>query len=475
MEVVVGLAKLPPGPKWVVFKFLQILKDPLDFATGWAREYGDVIYFRFGTMKIYVLNHPDAIEQVLRHDHRNFIKDSGTRMLSSFLGQGLLTSEGELWRRQRRLAQPAFQVDQIQKYSEVMVSFTERMLRNWRVGQTRDIHADMMRLTLEIVAQTLFSASVEGKADVVGHAMEVIMEYFAGPMALVPRLLWLPTPGNIRYRRALKELNQVIYDTIAGRRANGREDNDFLSRLLAARDEDGSQMSDEQLRDEVVTLFLAGHETTALALSFTFYLLAQHPEVESRLAAELEEVLAGRLPVAADVPRLRYTEWVIRESMRLYPPAPGIGREAVNECEIAGYRVPKGAQIALLQWVVHRDPRWFEGPDVFKPERWDNDLAKRLPRCAYFPFGDGPRICIGNQFAMMEAILILATIAQRFRLKLAPGFALELLPSITLRPKRGVRMVIEERGGTKQDSGSQPALATLTAAQRLRSLAAEPD
>jgi cytochrome P450 len=437
--------RIPPGPKWVLLKFFHILKDPLGYAIRWTREYGDVIYFRFGTMRIFVLNHPDAIEQVLRHQHRNFVKDSGTRMLSSFLGHGLLTSEGELWRRQRRLAQPAFQVDQIQKYSEVMVSFTDRMLQSWHSAETRDIHPDMMRLTLEIVAQTLFSASVEGKADVVGRAMEVIMEYFAGPMALVPRLLWLPTPGNLRYRRALKELNQVIYDTIAARRA-GREGNDFLSRLLAARDEDGSQMSDEQLRDEVVTLFLAGHETTALALSFTFYLLAQHPEAEARLARELEEELHGRLPVAADVPRLRYTEWVIKESMRLYPPAPGIGREAVNECEIAGYRIPKGAQIALMQWAVHRDPRWYDVPDTFKPERWDNDLARRLPRCAYFPFGDGPRICIGNQFAMMEAILILATVAQRFRLKLAPGFQLDLLPSITLRPRRGVKMIIEERG-----------------------------
>jgi cytochrome P450 len=359
------------------------------------------------------------------------------------------------------LAQPAFQLDQIQKYCEVMVSFTDRMLRDWRAGQTRDIHTDMMRLTLEIVAQTLFSASVDGKAEVVGHAMEVIMEYFAGLRAWFPGLLWLPTPGNLRYRRALAELDQIIYETIARRRASGRQGSDFLSRLLAARDEDGSQMTDQQLRDEVVTLFLAGHETTALALSFTFYLLAQNPDAEARLAAELSEVLQGRLPTARDVSRLRYTEWVVRESMRLYPPAPGIGREAIHDCEIAGYPIRKGTQIALLQWVVHRDPRWFDAPETFKPQRWDNDLAKRLPRCAYFPFGDGPRICIGQQFATMEAILTLATIAQRFRLKLAPGFTLDLLPSITLRPKRGVKMVLEERGNIVQSRSGQGAGTTV--------------
>jgi cytochrome P450 len=429
----------------VIGNFFQILKNPLGHAVEWARRYGDVVRFRIGTMDAYMINHPEAIEQVLRHDHRNFTKDWGTRLLSGFLGQGLLTSDGEKWRRQRRLAQPAFQLDQVQKYCEVMVSFTERMLGGWCVGQTRNVHADMMKLTLEIVAQTLFSASVEGKTEVVGEAMEVIMEYFAGPMVAFPWLSWVPTPGNLRYRRALAHLDEIIYGTIAERRARGVPGHDLLARLLAARDDDGSQMTPEQLRDEVVTLFLAGHETTALALSFTLYLLARHPEAEARLAAEVHERLGGRLPRAADVPRLRYTEWVIRESMRLYPPAPAIGREAIRDCRIGGYRVRKGTQIALVQWVVHRDPRWFDDPEAFRPERWDHDLARRLPRCAYFPFGDGPRVCIGQQFAMMEAILILATVVQRFRLRLAPGFKLELLPSITLRPKHGVTMVIHEQ------------------------------
>ena len=271
------------------------------------------------------------------------------------------------------------------------------------------------------------------------------MEFYAGWAALLPWWQRLPTPGNRRFRRAKAEIDAVMYDTIARRRAGEKAGDDLLSRLLAARDEDGSRMSDRQLRDELVTLFLAGHETTALALSYSFYLLAQHPDAEARLAAELDEVLQGKPPTAADVPRLRSTEWVIKESMRLYPPATSIGREAVCDTEIGGYFVPKGAQVSPVQWVVHRDARWFDDPEAFKPERWDNDLARRLPRCAYFPFGDGPRVCIGNQFAIMEAVLVLATVAQRYRLALAPGFQLELLPSVTLRPKHGVSMVIQER------------------------------
>jgi cytochrome P450 len=315
--------------------------------------------------------------------------------------------------------------------------------------QTRDVHADLSRLTMEIVAQTLLGASVAGHADRVARAMQAIMENFAGLAGLFPWLRWLPLPGNIRYRRACRDLNAVIYETIARRRAGGPAGDDLLSRLLTARDDDGSQMTDHQLRDELVTLFLAGHETTAIALTFCFYLLAQHPAAEDRLAAELDAVLQGRPPAAGDVPRLRYTEWVVKEAMRLYPPAPGIGREAVQDCEIAGYHVPRGTQLALVQWIVHRDPRWFDEPEVFQPERWDNDLARRLPRCAYFPFGDGPRVCIGNQFAMLEAVLVLAAIAQRYRLALVPGHKLELLAAVTLRPKHGLAMVVGERPALK--------------------------
>jgi cytochrome P450 len=427
------------------FAFLRLLRDPLGSTTELVRRYGDIVRLRVGTMQSYLLTSPELIEEVLRHQHRCFRKDSGTRLLSGFLGQGLLTNEGETWRRQRRLAQPAFQLERIQKYGEVMVAFTDTLLADWKAGQTRDIHTDMMRLTLRIAARTLFGAGVETEEEeTVGQALEAVMKYYAGPvgqsLAFFPFLAKLPTPSNRRYQRALAQIDRVVYATISKGRAAGGEGSDLLSRLLAATDEDGSRMSDQQLRDEVVTLLLAGHETTALALSFTFYLLAKNPTAADRLAAELQEVLEGRLPTSADVPRLHYTEWVLKEAMRLYPPAPAIGREAIEDCEIGGYPVRKGTQIGLLQWIVHRDPRWFDDPEAFKPERWANDLARRLPRCAYFPFGDGPRICIGSQFAMIEGILLLATIAQRFRLSLAPGFDLELMPSITLRPKHGLKM-----------------------------------
>ena len=442
-----GEVKLPPQPKGLplIGHAVEILRDPFGLATRCGREHGDVVRLRFGPLTFYLLLNPADIEYVLRGNHRNFIKDRGTRLLSQLLGDGLLTSEGEHWRRQRRLAQPAFQLDQIQKYSEVMVTYTERMLRHWEPGQTRDVHADMMRLTLEIVGQILFSADVGGYADRVGHDMELIMKHFASLAGLVPLLGRLPTPGNFRFRRAVRDLDAIIYETIQQRRSGETKGDDLLGRLLAIRDEDGSHMTDRQLRDELTTLFLAGHETTALALSFSFYLLAQNPAAAARLDSEVQEVLGDRLPTSADVPRLRYAEWVVRESMRLLPPAPSIGREAVSDCEIGGFHVPKGTQIALLQWAVHRDPRWFDDPETFRPERWDNDLAKRLPRGAYFPFGDGPRVCIGNQFAMMEAILILATVVRRYRLSLAPGYKLRLLPSVTLRPKNGVKMIVHER------------------------------
>jgi cytochrome P450 len=447
--------KIPPGPRghFLLGNALQILRDPFGFMERCGRDYGDVVRIRFGTMVSYVLNHPRDIEYVLRTNHRNFIKDRATRMLSGLLSEGLLTSEGEVWRRQRRLAQPAFQLEEIQKYTGVMVAAGERLLRDWQPGQTRDVHHDMMGLTLDIIAEILFGARAAGVAAQMDDIMRVVMERFASPLVWLGWLRWLPTPGRLRFLRALHQLDDILYGLIRqGREAEQGRDH-LLARLLAARDEQGNPMTDKQLRDELATLFLAGHETTALALTYTFYLLAQHPEAEDRLAAELDQVLGGRPPTGADVPRLRYAEWVVRESMRLYPPAYSIGREALTDCEIGGYPVPRGTQLSLFQWVVHRDPRWYDDPAAFRPERWDNDLARRLPRGAYFPFGDGPRICIGDHFAMVESVLILATIARRYRLALAPGQAITFLPSVTLRPKHGVRMVLQERPPKEQGAG----------------------
>lgn len=440
---------LPPSPRghFLIGNLLEMLRDPMGCASRFARELGDVFRVRVGPLTFYLLVHPDAIEQVLKRDHRKFMKDKGTRMLRRVLGEGMLTSEGELWRRQRRLAQPAFQQDAIQSYGGTMVNAAASLIDVWQPGQTRDVHAEMTRLTMEIAAQTFLGTSMADKAEQVGKAMRDVMEYFSSLLVLVPGVRWLPTPGNLRFWRACRDVDRIIYATIAERRRAGAANsgNDLLSRLLAARDEQGKQMTDRELRDEMVTLFLAGHETTAVALTFSFYLLALHPEIEARMLAELEDVLEGSPPTIETLPKLRYTEWVVREAMRLYPPVPNIGREAIEDVEISGYRIPKGAQVSLAQWVTQRDARWFDHPEEFRPERWDNDLARRIPRCAYFPFGDGPRICIGNLFAMMEAVLILATVAQRYRLVLEPDFKLDILFSVTIRPRHGLPMVVHER------------------------------
>ena len=396
-------------------------------------------------MEVYLLHHPDHLEYVLRGAPRNFIKDQLTRRLSNLLGQGLLTSEGDFWLRQRRLAQPAFQLSHIHDYGTVMTAYTERMLQSWQDGQRRDLHQDMMHLTLEIAAKTLFDSDIAEDANDIRTALEAVMHYDMGFSNWLFPDRWAPTPAAFRFRRAVRMLDQIMYRIIQQHRSREHTSADLLSRLLAARNDDGSQMTDQQLRDEVMTLLLAGHETTALTLSYCCYLLARHPAAERALVAEWTQVLDGRTPTAADLPRLRYTTWVVQESMRLYPPAWGIGREAVNDCTIGEYHVPKGTQLYLNQWVIHRDPRWFDEPEVFKPERWDNDLVKRLPHGAYFPFGDGPRICIGNHFALMEAVLVLATIGQRYRMTLVSDQPLALAPSVTLRPKHGVKMVVHTR------------------------------
>lgn len=440
--------KIPPQPKEHLFfgNALQYCRGPLEFLTGAVREHGDVVRLRLPGMSVYVLANPAHIEYVLRANHRNFIKDKITRSFGSFLGQGLLTSEGDFWRRQRRLAQPALLSSQVERYAGIMTAATERLMSAWQPGQCRDLSADMTRLALQIVAQSLLGADMADEAAAVGQSLADVMAYFATPAinwSMVPA--WLPTPAGIRYRRAIRRLDDTLFGAIRREREAGGQREDLLSRLLAARDDDGRQMTERELRDELMTLFLAGHETTALSLAYTFHLLAEHPEVESRLTKELADVLQGRTPTVADLPRLTYLQWVVQESMRLYPPAWAVGREAVEDCQIGGYHVPRGTQIWLPQWVVHRDPRWYAEPEAFRPERWDGDFAKTLPRCAYFPFGDGPRVCIGNHFAMMEAVLVSATVLGRYRLETIAGQPLELVPSITLRPKHPLRMVIRKQ------------------------------
>lgn len=443
---------LPQRPKGslLIGHFGAYRRDPLGFLTRCARAYGDLVLLRFGLARVVVLSHPDLIEDVLVRKHQAFGKSrfvlKGVRPV---LGNGLFSSAGDLWRRQRRMMQPAFHRARIAAYGEVMVAATQRMLASWHPGERRDLFQDLMRLTLAIVATALFNADVEGDAAAVGKALTVGLEATNARLnsLLAPVLPdRFPSPANLRLQRVMRELDAIIFRIIARRRASGADPGDLLSLLLHARDEDdGGGMTDRQLRDELMTLFLAGHETTAVALSWTWHLLSQHPSVEALLAAELESVLGGRPPTAADLPRLPYTEMVVQEALRLYPPAWAISRDARASCELGGHRVAAGTAVIMSQWVLHRDPRSFDRPDDFHPERWADGLAHRLPRFAYFPFGGGQRRCIGEAFALMEAALIVATVAQHVRLTAVPGPAVVPQLSVTLRPKHGVPLVVQPR------------------------------
>jgi cytochrome P450 len=442
---------MPHGPKgnFLLGVMAEFNRSPLAFVERMAREYGDVVRARFFYINSYFLFHPRDIEQVLVTDSRNFVKPRTLRtpFFCRLVGNGLLTSEGEFWRRQRRLAQPAFHRGRINAYGETMVAYAEQMLGHWRAGEERDVHQDMTHLTMQIVTRTLFNTDVTHDAEHINAALQVIVEPFSSQATLK----WildnrLPTRAHRRFYEAVRQIDEFVYRIINQRRASGEDHGDLLSMLLQAEDEeDGTRMTDQQLRDETMTLFLAGYETTSLALSWAWYLLARHPAVEARLWQELDEVLAGRAPQVYDMPRLRYTEMIAKETMRLYPPAYIIGREAVRECEVGAYRVPAGIQLFIPAWVVHHDARFFENPEEFRPERWTPDFIRELPRYAYFPFGGGPRVCIGNSFAMMEFILLLATIAQKFRLRLVPEHNVELYPALSLRPRHGIKVTLERR------------------------------
>ncbi len=440
----------PPGPKRKIFGggFFKFRRDALNYLQTLARDYGDIVYFQLGPQDVYFLNHPDYIKDVLVTRHDNFIKGRALQRSKRLLGEGLLTSEGEFHRRQRRLAQPAFHRQRIASYGAVMTDYAARAQGRWRDGETLDIAHEMSRLTLGIVGKTLFDADVESEADEIGDALTQVMNLF--DLLLVPfseLLEKLPLPQTRRFQKARDRLDRTIYRMIDERRKSGRDHGDLLSMLMLADDEEGKsgRMSDEQVRDEAMTIFLAGHETTANALTWTWYLLSQHTDVETKLHAELDNVLESRLPTVDDVASLRYTEMVLAEAMRLYPPAWALGRLAINDFEIGGYTIPAKSLILMSQYVMHRDSRFFPDPERFDPERWISGTKESRPQYAYFPFGGGPRRCIGEGFAWMEGILLISTLAQRWRMRLVPGHPVEPNPVITLRAKHGLRMTLEQR------------------------------
>ena len=442
------LATPPRVPGHPILGNLPAYRDnPLVFGRQVSAEYGDVVDLRILNRHIFLLSSPEHIHQVLVKDADKFHKSPVYRIfLGRALGEGLLTSEGDFWRRQRRLAQPAFHHGRIQSYAETMTEYADAAAARWQGQETLQVNREMARLTLEVVCQTLFSTDIRGQADRIGYALTELLDAITestGAPVFLPE--WLPTRNNRRIRRGVAELDSVVMPLIEARRRSGEDTGDLLSMLLLARDEDGQGMSDKQVRDEAVTIVLAGHETTANALTWAWVSLAQHPEVEAKLHAELDAVLGGDLPSLEHVRQLTYTDMVMKETMRLYPPIPEFGRQAVEDVQLGDYAVPAGTIIIVPVYAVHHDARWFAEPDAFRPERFSKDAAAALPKFAYLPFSGGPRVCIGNSFAQMESVLLLATLAQRYRLSLAPGQSVTPEATLTLRPKETLTMHLHPR------------------------------
>lgn len=420
-------------------------------------RYGRAAHYRVLLHDVVLFRDPSDIREVLIDKAASFGKDRTQKRMKILLGEGLITSDGEAHKRGRRIAAPAFHRQRIQRYASQIVDLSAGLRAEWRPGQTMDAAAEMMRLALQITARTLFDTEVTPEIHVINEQVNIVMDLYNYLVAM-PRaevLLDSPLPGMRRFRKAKARLDQVVDGMIRARseesgHAGGLEERgDLLSMLLAARDDqaegDGLTLTADQLRDQVLTLFLAGYETVANALAWTWLLLGQNPESEKRLHAELDAVLGGRLPTLEDMPRLEYTAMVLAESMRLYPPAWAMGREVLEDVSIGPYHLRKGTMVFFSQYIVQRDPRWFPEPTQFCPERFTPEAKAERPRFAYFPFGGGGRQCIGESFALMEATLALATIAQRWRLELAAGQRIEVQPKITLRPKYGVKVVAVAR------------------------------
>lgn len=445
---------LPPGPKGLPLlgNIRNLRRDRLDFIITNRDTYGDIVFYRIGPRRVYQLNNPEYVQYVLVKHPEIFHKSSSLkRATKQAIGQGLLTSDGELHKRQRKLVQPAFHHNRISAYADVMVRHTNKMLANWIDDQQLDIAHEMMSLTMQIVGKTLFDADVSEDADSIGAAittgLEATMERMTRPTQIFEKL---PTPTNRKRREAFQLLDDTIMGIINERRAGGKDKGDLLSMLLMSEDEEtGDQMNNKQVRDEVMTLFIAGHETTANALAWTFYLLSQHPEVEERLVTEIQDVLAGRDPTLADLQRLPYILMVIKESMRLYPPAWITTREAQESFELGGYTIPKGSLVMTSTYAIHRDPRFWDKPEQFDPERFSSQNEAQIPKYAYFPFGGGPRVCVGNQFALMETQLVLATVLQQYHLSLMEGQQIVPQPLVTLRPKYGIKMSVSQLDRTR--------------------------
>lgn len=461
----------PLGPKAVLPNKLlrEFLHDPIKYLMNVARTYGEICHFKFGKQHVYLLTNPEYIDDILIKNHKNFTKSKTRQVTKRLLGEGLVTSEGEYHDRQRRIIQPTFHPNRIKAYGQIVTSYGNQMCQQWKDGVNIDIHKEMMDVTSAIISKAVLGSDVKSKYSTIGDALLTCMEYsnrvqmpFGELIQKIPIL-----SINKGYQTAKKKLDSIVYDMIKQHRHDQSKginhDHDLLYTLLQAQDKEAGieKMTDSQLRDEVMTIFLAGHETTANALTWTFYLLSQHPNEEARLYEELCSVLGnskcedssskvtntitGRIPTVEDIPNLEYTERVLRESMRLYPPVWMIARQAINDYKVDKYIIPAGSIIIMSQYVMHHDPRYFSDPDLFYPDRWTKEARLKLRRFCYFPFGGGIRGCVGEPFAWMEAILLIATVCSKWKMHHDPSHKIKLKPLVTLRPKDGMNMVLEHR------------------------------
>ncbi len=441
--------RFPPGFQrnllWFAFRRFRPA-NPIFLFQHLAEQYGDIAHYKIGWNHILFLNHPDYIREVLVVQNDNFIKERTVQRTKMLLGQGMITSEGAQHRAQRQVAQPAFHRHRIPEYASTMVQEAAQLRERWRHGEQRDIAIDMMRLTLNVVAQTLFATDLREEAGELADAINRIMGLY-NFLVMLPAAEWLVharPPGLAAFVRARKRIDAVVYRIIAAHRQRESHGSSLLDLMLAT-SPDRNADSEQSLRDQVITIFLAGYETVANALSWTWYLLSQNPDCDRRLHAEIDRELQGRLPAYDDIPRLRYVEMVLAESMRLYPPAWAMGRYARSDFQLGDFFLPAKTTVLISQFITHRDARFFPDPLRFDPERFTPEAKSRRTKLTYFPFGAGVRQCIGESFAWMEGVLLLATLAQKWRLKLVPGHRVEPEPLITLRPKYGMRMQLESR------------------------------